>query len=108
MEMIIQQVELYPKGRLISHEPRTILFFSTQNEEGKTTILNNLARKLKKQGKKVIVVNFSGESLLQSELSGMDSQDISEPVLEPQLINGHPLLRTLSLQMDIQATLQIR
>jgi succinoglycan biosynthesis transport protein ExoP len=89
MEMIIQQVELYPKGRLISHEPRTILFFSTQNEEGKTTILSNLARKLKKQGKKVIVVNFSGESLLQSELSGMDSQDVNEPVLEPQLINGH-------------------
>jgi uncharacterized protein involved in exopolysaccharide biosynthesis len=88
MEMMIQQVELYPKGRLASHEPRTILFFSTQNEEGKTTILNNLARKLKKQGKKVIVVNFSGESLLQTELSRMDSQDLTEAVLEPVLING--------------------
>jgi uncharacterized protein involved in exopolysaccharide biosynthesis len=96
MEMMIQQVELYPKGRLLSHEPRTILFFSTQNEEGKTTILNNLARKLKKQGKKVIVVNFAGESLLQSELSGTDSQDISEPVLEPQLINGHNPVASLN------------
>ena len=96
MEMMIQQVELYPKGRLLSHEPRTILFFSTQNEEGKTTILNNLARKLKKQGKKVIVVNFAGESLLQSELSGTDSQDISEPVLEPQLINGHNPVSSLN------------
>jgi uncharacterized protein involved in exopolysaccharide biosynthesis len=95
MEMIIQQVELYPKGRLISHEPRTILFFSTQNEEGKTTLLNNLSRKLKRQGKKVIVINFSKESLLQSELSGIDSQDINEPVLEPSLINEHQPARSL-------------
>ncbi len=95
MEMMIQQVELYPKGRLTSHETRTILFFSTQNEEGKTTILNNLARKLKKQGKKVIVVNFSGESLLQTELSRMDSQDVNEPVLEPLLINEHPRAASL-------------
>jgi len=89
--MMIQQVELNPKGRLASREPRTILFFSTQDDEGKTTILGNLARKLKKQGKKVIVVNFSGESLLQTELSQMDSQDVNEQVLEPVLIMGTTL-----------------
>jgi uncharacterized protein involved in exopolysaccharide biosynthesis/cellulose biosynthesis protein BcsQ len=89
LEMMIQQVELHPKGRLASRDPRTILFFSTQNDEGKTTILGNLARKLRKQGKKVIVVNFSGESLLETELSQMDSQDNHEQVLEPLLINGH-------------------
>jgi uncharacterized protein involved in exopolysaccharide biosynthesis/Mrp family chromosome partitioning ATPase len=89
LEMVIQQVELHPKGRLGGHEPRTILFFSTQEDEGKTTILGNLARKLKKQGKKVIVVNFSGESLLQTEISQMDSQDEHEQVLEPVLLNGH-------------------
>jgi uncharacterized protein involved in exopolysaccharide biosynthesis/Mrp family chromosome partitioning ATPase len=88
MEMMIQQVELHPKGRLMSHEPRTILFFSTQNEEGKTTILNNMAMKLKKQGKKVVVVNFSGESMTQTDISRMESQQESEPVLEPVLING--------------------
>jgi hypothetical protein len=88
MEMVIQQVELHPKGRLMSHEPRTILFFSTQNEEGKTTILNNMAMKLKKQGKKVVVVNFSGESMLQTDVSRMESEDEREPVLEPVLING--------------------
>jgi uncharacterized protein involved in exopolysaccharide biosynthesis len=88
MEMMIQQVELHPKGRLMSHEPRTILFFSTQNEEGKTTILNNMAMKLKNQGKKVVVVNFSGESMTQTDISRMESQQESEPVLEPVLING--------------------
>jgi uncharacterized protein involved in exopolysaccharide biosynthesis/cellulose biosynthesis protein BcsQ len=88
LEMMIEQVDLHPKGRLTNHETRTILFFSTQNDEGKTTILGNLARKLKKQGKKVIVVNFSGESLMQTELSQMDSQDVKEQVHEPVLING--------------------
>ncbi|MCX6248519.1 MAG: hypothetical protein NTW10_12405 [Bacteroidetes bacterium] len=89
LEMMIQQVELHPKGRLAGHDPRTILFFSTQNDEGKTTLLGNLARKLKKQGKKVIVVNFSGESLVQTELSQMETADVNEQVLEPVLINGY-------------------
>lgn len=89
LEMVIQQVELHPKGRLGSRDPRTILFFSTQNDEGKTTLLGNLAKKLKKQGKKVIVVNFSGDSLLQTEISQMDTQDEHEQVLEPVLLNGH-------------------
>ena len=87
LEMMIEQVDLHPKGRLSNQEPRTILFFSTQNDEGKTTILNNLARKLKKQGKKVIVVNFSGESMLQTELSQTDQQDDAEQVHEPVLLN---------------------
>ena len=42
LEMMIQQVELNPKGRLASREPRTILFFSTQDDEGKTTILGKI------------------------------------------------------------------
>ena len=88
LEMMIQQIELYPKGRFIGHDPRTILFFSTQNDEGKSVILGNLSRKLKKQGKKVLMINFSTESLLQTELSRMDTPDgqIQEP--EPLLING--------------------
>jgi len=97
LEMMIEQVDLHPIDRLPNHEPRTILFFSTQNDEGKTTILGNLARKLKKHGKKVIVVNFSGESLLQAELSQMDSQDMSEQVIEPTLINDHRPASSLRL-----------
>jgi len=89
LEMMIEQVDLHPKGRLSNREPRTILFFSTQNDEGKTTILNNLARKLKKQGKKVIVVNFSGESVLQSELAHMDTQNEEDQIIEPVLLKGN-------------------
>lgn len=89
LEMMIEQVDLHPKGRLNSREPRTILFFSTQNGEGKTTIIENFSRKLKKQGKKVIVVNFSGDSLLQTELSHLDTEDTVDQILEPVLLNGH-------------------
>ena len=89
LEMMIEQVDLHPKGRLNSREPRTILFFSTQNDEGKTTILENFARKLRKQGKKVITINFSGESLLQTEIFQMETEDAVDPVLEPVLLNGN-------------------
>jgi len=71
IEMIIQQIELYPPGKIYHQKPRTILFFSTQDKEGKTVILGNIARKLKQQGKKVITINFSGEALLQSEANRM-------------------------------------
>ncbi len=69
LEMIIQQVTLYPKEKTAGNEPRTLLFFSTLSNEGKTVLVGNLALKLKKQGKKVLVLIFSRESLRKTELS---------------------------------------
>ena len=69
LEMAIQRLELYLK---ISHSEKlthTIVFFSTLNREGKTVIIGNLAQKLKKQGKKVLVLNFSRESLQINEVN---------------------------------------
>ena len=74
LEMMIQQIELYPEGRSYRFGPRTLLFFSTTGQEGKTTMVSNLARKLKKQGKKVVVINFSGEDLLQTEMARAEEE----------------------------------
>jgi len=66
LEMAIQQIGTHhgnSEGRL----PRTLLFFSTMSNEGKSVTCGNMARKLKLQGKKVLVLNFSRESLQRFE-----------------------------------------
>jgi len=67
LELIIQQVMLNRNEVEQSKDPHTILFFSPMSNEGKSVIARNLAYKLKKQGKKVLVLNFSRESLRQNE-----------------------------------------
>jgi polysaccharide biosynthesis transport protein len=66
LELIIQQILLNQKEKKTSG-PHTILFFSTLSNEGKSVLTRNLAFKLKKQGKKVLVLNFSRESLRENE-----------------------------------------
>ena len=59
LEIIIQNIELTLKTENSPKKPYTILFFSTQSQEGKTTLMGNLARKLKIQGKSVLVLNYA-------------------------------------------------
>ncbi len=71
LEMIIQEIDMFPKGkpyRSVNHA-RTILFFSTLSKEGKSFLVANIARKLQLQGKKVRVITFSGEALLEKKLA---------------------------------------
>lgn len=77
LEMIIQQIELYPKGRRTFDQPKTILFFSMVDKEGKTTLVGNIAQKMKNQGKKVVVINFSSDSMIEARM-GHDGNDRQE------------------------------
>ncbi|MBK6964359.1 MAG: hypothetical protein IPH20_10565 [Bacteroidales bacterium] len=67
LEIIIQHIGLLPKS--VGEEPKTLVFFSTLKNEGKTVLCSNIAQKLKKQGKKVLVLNYSKESLHLMEVS---------------------------------------
>lgn len=69
LEMIIQQVDFLTREKANQDEPRTLLFFSSLSNEGKTVSAGNIARKLKMQGKKVLYLNFSRESLRKAETS---------------------------------------
>jgi len=42
---------------------KTILFFSTQEKEGKSVLSGNIAKALKENGKRVLVLNYAGEDL---------------------------------------------
>ena len=69
LEMVIQQIDFLTGQKAGLNEPRVLLFLSSLSNEGKTVTAGNIAMKLKKQGKKVLFLNFSRESLQQTETS---------------------------------------
>lgn len=76
LEIIIQNIEMYLKISKSDKQMKTLLFFSTLSQEGKSIVIGNLARKLKMQGKKVLVLNFNRESLHLAEISQTGYTDI--------------------------------
>ena len=69
IEMILQQVDRDPEIKKSDARPKTLVFVSTLSNEGKTIVMGNVARKMKNQGKKVLVLNYSRESLRKMEVS---------------------------------------
>jgi len=69
IEFIVQQIEL--DSHKVDHRPFTIMLVSSQGKEGKSTLLMNLAVKFKSNGKKVVALNYSTESLKLQEESQM-------------------------------------
>lgn len=59
IEIIAQNIKQF----LSTHSPedsvKTIVLFSTQKMEGKTVLAGNIARELKKEGKKILFLNYS-------------------------------------------------
>lgn len=67
LEIIVQQIGIIPAKS--TDEPKSLLFFSTLSVEGKSVIAANIAQKLVRQGKRVLLLNYSMESLRQMEIS---------------------------------------
>ena len=63
LELIVQQIDLLTDKNRELKKPCTILFLSSLSQEGKTVAARNIAWKLKKQGKKVMFLNYSHDSL---------------------------------------------
>jgi len=79
LEIIVQNLELIPKVTNNPNEPRTIVFFSTLSLEGKSVLMGNIALKLKSLGKRVLVLKYSGNTLLGSAAS-LESHSENLPV----------------------------
>jgi len=71
LEMAVQQIMLHLENLPSGQKTKTLLFFSTLNDEGKSVVAGNLAQKLKNQGEKVLYLDFSRESLKKAETSQM-------------------------------------
>lgn len=61
-DLAIQLIEMLTKDKPNATAPKTLLFFSTTSQEGKTTIAGNIALNLKKRGKKILFISFIPES----------------------------------------------
>jgi hypothetical protein len=97
-------MELYLKVSKSDNRTKTILIFSTLSNEGKTVVAGNLARKLKKQGKKVLVLNFSRESLRKTEVSQIGYPDTPPPASSSGAIQQRKRLSIISWLMGYPDT----
>jgi len=59
IEIISQKINQFLSSTGTENSVKTIVFFSTQNREGKTVLAANIARELKKEGKKILYLNYS-------------------------------------------------
>jgi succinoglycan biosynthesis transport protein ExoP len=59
IEIITQNIKQFLSTLSPENSVKTIVFFSTQKMEGKTVLAGNLARALKKDGKKILFLNHS-------------------------------------------------
>jgi len=60
VEIAAQNIEQFITANGKGKPVKTILFFSTQEKEGKSVVSANLAAKLAQEGKKVLLLNYSG------------------------------------------------
>jgi uncharacterized protein involved in exopolysaccharide biosynthesis len=58
IEIIIQNILQFFGVHNLEQKTKTIIVFSTQKLEGKTVLATNLAKKLKQEGKKVLLLNY--------------------------------------------------
>ncbi|MEI6899303.1 MAG: hypothetical protein WCL00_05455, partial [Bacteroidota bacterium] len=85
LEIAVQNMELILKNDHVEKSVKTLLFFSIYNTEGKTVVVGNLADKLIKQGKKVLVLNYSHQSLREREIEQIGRADSPLPeFVEPK------------------------
>lgn len=61
IEIITQKTTQFLGAGNSENVAKTIVFFSTQKMEGKTVLAGNIARELKKEGKKILFLNYSNE-----------------------------------------------
>ena len=103
LEITIQNIELYYKQFNPETAVKTLLFFSTQTQEGKSVVAGNLALSLRNKGKKVLFLNYSGE-LLSSDSDSFKSENEGHGIKQkdgvrvqkPSILNlllGYPDIR---------------
>ena len=88
LEMTMQKIDMLTVNKTDMDEPRTLLFMSSLSSEGKSVTAGNIAWKLKKQGKKILYLNFSRESLRQTETSQIGYPANSKSVSAPENIRS--------------------
>ncbi len=102
LEITMQNIELYFKQHYSGKQVKTLLFFSTQPQEGKSVIAGNLALSLRNKGKKVLYLNYSTESVSHENGSWAAENTIDGSKNKPVKIQKPSFLNKLLGYPDIR------
>ncbi|MBI9039868.1 hypothetical protein [Lutibacter sp.] len=96
LEIITQNIIQFFSTNSIEKKGKTIIVFSTQKKEGKTVLAGNIAKNLKKEGKKVLFLNFSEkqEPLKQQAKFSFINKILGYP--DPRIDYNNPFLAEVS------------
>jgi hypothetical protein len=84
LEIALQKAEMFLEVHYSGKTTKTLLFFSTLSKEGKSVAAGNMARKLMQLGDKVILLDYSSESLRNYEII----QTGDPKAVLPELVTG--------------------
>jgi len=87
IQMITQNILQYFETQKSEQKPKTIIVFSTQKMEGKTVLAGNIAKTLKQDGKKVLLLNYEEEKTQERQVVSKKKSSIVNKIL------GYPDLR---------------
>lgn len=99
-EIITQNIIQFITAQNSENKTKTILFFSTQKMEGKTVLAGNIAKTLKQNGKKVLVLNYSNKEHVPNK---QRKHSIMNKILgyqDPRIDFDNPFLSDLNSYLD--------
>lgn len=99
-EIITQNILLFFAANVTDKKVKTIVVFSTQKMEGKTVVAGNIAKTLRDEGKKVLLLNHEGkqEVLKQPLKSPFLNKILGYP--DPRIDFNNPFLADVSSYLD--------
>ncbi|RYJ53320.1 hypothetical protein DR871_004515 [Flavobacterium petrolei] len=100
IEIITQNILQYFGTNTSDKNVKTIVVFSTQKMEGKTVLAGNIARTLKQEGKKVVLLNYDNK---QETINQKRKYPFINKILgyaDPRIDTNNPFLAEVSSYLD--------
>ncbi|MDP5157665.1 MAG: hypothetical protein NWQ07_03695 [Flaviramulus sp.] len=100
IEIITQNTLQYFGTQNLENTPKTIVVFSTQKKEGKTVLAGNIAKTLKQEGKKILLLNYAEkkEPVKQQRKFPILNKILGYP--DPRIDLENPFLADISTYLD--------
>ncbi|WP_147676373.1 hypothetical protein [Algibacter pacificus] len=100
VEVITQNILQYLGTHAPEKEPKTIVVFSTREKEGKTVVAGNIAKRLKAEGKKVVLLNYDieKEPIIQERKYSFINKILGYP--DTRIDYNNPFLSEVSSYLD--------
>jgi polysaccharide biosynthesis transport protein len=100
VEIMGQNIVQFFGSNNTNNAVKTILFFSTQQMEGKTVLAANIAKTLKRSGKKVLVLNYNRNQQPLKEQRKLPVLNRLLGYQDPRIDFNNPFLRDASSQLE--------